>query len=367
MTPENETSHSEQDEPDSTGQDTDAPSLVSSLKTKLGLAKPPVRQALEMALKAGAPEDTSLNIEERAMMLRMLHFGALRVEDVMVPRADIIACDLNDSISELLQTFQDAGVSRVPVFHETLDDPRGMVHIKDLFHWLLSDDVKNGKNAANGSGKAKKNGKGTKATAAKSDVVADGAVASTVSDLIVRSKKDLDRPVSIAKIRREILYVPPSMPAMNLLIRMQTTRIHMALVVDEYGGTDGLVTIEDLVEQIVGEIEDEHDEDEDAHIVKDPRLGLVAAARTPIEDLEEHLGQKLLTPEEEEDIDTLGGLVFSTVGRVPTRGELVRHSSGFEFEVLDADPRRVKTLKIHAPSKTKAKKTGANKSTVAAE
>ena len=139
------------------------------------------------------------------------------------------------------------------------------------------------------------------------------------------------------------------MPAMNLLIRMQTTRIHMALVVDEYGGTDGLVTIEDLVEQIVGDIADEHDETEDAHITEDPKLGLVALARTPVKELEERLNVKLLSAEEEEDIDTLGGLVFSVVGRVPARGELVRHPSGIEFEVLDADPRRVKKLKIHQP------------------
>jgi CBS domain containing-hemolysin-like protein len=139
------------------------------------------------------------------------------------------------------------------------------------------------------------------------------------------------------------------MPAMNLLIRMQTTRIHMALVVDEYGGTDGLVTIEDLVEQIVGDIEDEHDEEEAAHITTDPKLGLVASARTPVKELEARLEIKLLKPEEEADIDTLGGLIFAIVGRVPARGELVRHASGVEFEVLDADPRRVKKLKIHKP------------------
>jgi len=146
-----------------------------------------------------------------------------------------------------------------------------------------------------------------------------------------------------------MIFVPPSMPAANLLIRMQSTHIHMALVVDEYGGTDGLVTIEDLVEQIVGEIEDEHDEAEAAHIVQDPKLGLVTAARTPVRELEDHLGLKLLKPEEAEDIDTLGGLVFALLGRVPARGELIRHPAGLEFEVLDADPRRVKKLRIHPP------------------
>jgi len=141
--------------------------------------------------------------------------------------------------------------------------------------------------------------------------------------------------------------VPPSMSAANLLIRMQSTRIHMALVVDEYGGTDGLVTIEDLVEQIVGDIEDEHDEAEAANITSDPKLGLVTAARTPVRELEEHLGVKLLGPEDEAEIDTLGGLVFSLIGRVPTRGERIRHPAGIEFEVLDADPRRVKKLRVH--------------------
>jgi CBS domain containing-hemolysin-like protein len=139
------------------------------------------------------------------------------------------------------------------------------------------------------------------------------------------------------------------MPATNLLIRMQTTRIHMALVVDEYGGTDGLVTIEDLVEQIVGEIEDEHDVAEAAHISIEPKLGLVASARTPVKELEEHLGMKLLKAEEEEDIDTLGGLMVALLGRVPVRGELVRHPSGLELEVLDADARRLKKVRIHQP------------------
>ncbi|MGH1418994.1 MAG: hemolysin family protein [Hyphomicrobiaceae bacterium] len=353
MTSETDVSQTEAEDPDSPETAPVSANWLQRLKTKFGMAMPSVRDTLDFALKAPAEEDDSITDEERAMMLRMLRFGSSRVEDVMVPRADIIASDEDDTIFELLKTFQEAGVSRVPLFHDTLDDPRGMVHIKDLFHWLLSEDQKCAKTAANGSGrqkKASKSGKNTKgASSTSSKESSDKALMAETANLIVQNKKDLARPISIAKIRREILYVPPSMPAMNLLIRMQSTRIHMALVVDEYGGTDGLVTIEDLVEEIVGEIEDEHDEEEATHIIKDPRLGLVAAARTPIEDLEEHLGQKLLTVEEEEDIDTLGGLVFTTVGRVPARGELVRHSSGFEFEVLDADARRVKTLKIHRP------------------
>ena len=153
------------------------------------------------------------------------------------------------------------------------------------------------------------------------------------------------------------------MPALYLLIRMQSTRIHMALVVDEYGGTDGLVTIEDLVEQVVGDIEDEHDVAEAANIVEDAKNGMIAQARTPVRELEERLGVSLLKPEEEADIDTLGGLVFGLVGRVPARGELVRHPSGIEFEVLDADPRRVKKLKIH----DHRAETGANAGTAGTE
>jgi CBS domain containing-hemolysin-like protein len=139
------------------------------------------------------------------------------------------------------------------------------------------------------------------------------------------------------------------MPVLDLLLKMQTSQLHLALVVDEYGGTDGLVSIEDLVEEVVGEIADEHDVEEEPLIRVDPRLGLIADARTPVEDIEEHLGVELVSDEQEEDIDTLGGVVFSLAGRVPSRGELVHHPSGVEFEVLDADPRRIKRLRIHLP------------------
>jgi CBS domain containing-hemolysin-like protein len=236
--------------------------------------------------------------------------------------------------------FEEAGVSRIPIYHETLDDPRGMIHIKDLFRWLSAEVAGRPLIEPRGRGEAK---------AEAHQRAGDGPKEPADLGKPDLSRLDLTRAISVAKIRRPVLYVPPSMPAMNLLIRMQTTRIHMALVVDEYGGTDGLVTIEDLVEQIVGDIEDEHDEEEVAYITTDPKLGLVASARTPVKELESRLEIKLLKPEEEADIDTLGGLVFAIVGRVPARGELVRHASGVEFEVLDADPRRVKKLKIHRP------------------
>jgi CBS domain containing-hemolysin-like protein len=303
---------------------------LSGLRAKLGLpGVPTLRTNLENALKNASGEDT-FSAEEREMLLRTLRFGVLKVEDVMVPRADIIAVDENEPIRELLKTFDAAGVSRVPLFRETLDDPRGMVHVKDLLRWLMADAL--GRPASEGH-----------VPFTVRSLLADEA-ATPVPDL---SRVDLSRPIVSAKLRRPTIYVPPSMPAANLLIRMQSSHIHMALVVDEYGGTDGLVTIEDLVEQIVGDIEDEHDEAEAAHITKDVKQGLVTAARTPVAELEEHLGLKLLKPGEEADIDTLGGLIFSLVGRVPARGELIRHPAGIEFEILDADPRRVKKLRVH--------------------
>ena len=139
------------------------------------------------------------------------------------------------------------------------------------------------------------------------------------------------------------------MSVLDLLLKMQLTRLHLALVVDEYGGTDGLVSIEDLIEEVVGDIADEHDVEDEPLIRTDPRLGLIADARIPVDELEKHLGRELISEEHEEDIDTLGGLVFSIAGRIPARGELVRHPSGIEFEVLEADPRRIKKLRIHVP------------------
>jgi CBS domain containing-hemolysin-like protein len=302
---------------------------LAALRQRLGLSGPSnLRETLEEALKVGKAE-TMFSPAERDMLGRLLRFGALRVDDVMVPRADIIALDESAPIGELLQRFMAAGVSRIPTFRDTLDDPRGMVHVKDLLKHLMGIAMPR---------------EGAPAGQVQGDPAATPAGTGLGIDL---SRVDVTLPISGARLRRPMLYVPPSMPAINLLIRMQTTRIHMALVVDEYGGTDGLVTIEDLVEQIVGEIEDEHDVTEDANIVEDPKLGLVARARTPIPELEARLGLKLVDEESESEIDTLGGLVFSIVGRIPARGEIVMHPSGIELEVLDADPRRIKTVKIH--------------------
>jgi CBS domain containing-hemolysin-like protein len=273
--------------------------------------EPDLRELIEDAL-ARSKSDT-LSAQERSMLRRILRFGKLTVEDVMVPRADIIAVDDTVNIDELMRVFRQAEHSRMPVYHETLDDPRGMIHIRDLMSWITDEAEAGG----------------------------DGGL-----DL---GKVNLARSVAAINITREILYVPGSMSVLDLLLKMQTTRLHLALVVDEYGGTDGLVSIEDLVEEVVGEIADEHDVEDEPLIKSDPRLGLVADGRTPIAELENHLGLELASEEQEEDIDTLGGLVFSIAGRIPARGELVRHPSGVEFEVLEADPRRIKKLRIHLP------------------
>lgn len=250
------------------------------------------------------PKDSDLS--QRRMVTAAERFHRLRVDDVMVPRADIVAVDSTSTLTELSAGFKEAGHSRLPVYKETLDDPTGMVHIKDLLPYLMLD--------------------------------AKGRTNKTYPD-----KKVLQY------IKREVLFVPPSMLAQDLLRRMQTRRIHMAIVVDEYGGTDGLVTIEDLIETIVGDIDDEHDEREaEVQIVtgKGGRSVWEADARIHIDDFEKALGRDFATPDEEDDVDTLGGLIFTLAGRVPERGEIIRHASGIEFEVMDADSRRVKRLRI---------------------
>ena len=312
-------------------------SWLRAVRTRLRLSGGVSSRAnLEDALKR-ADDDTAVSAEERGMMLRIMRFGALRVDDIMVPRADIIAIDENGTIDELLRAFDSAGVSRIPLFRETLDDPRGMVHVKDLVRWMMGDS----------QGRPPSEGRAAPRPKPQAPMVDESAALPDIAAAFARL--DLSRSIAYAKLRRQVLYVPPSMPAMSLLVRMQSQKIHMALVVDEYGGTDGLVTIEDLVEQIVGDIEDEHDEVEASNIHDDPKLGLIAVARTPILELETVLGVKLLNAETESEIDTLGGLVFALVGRVPSRSEVVRHPSGVEFEILDADPRRVKKVRVHRP------------------
>ena len=257
--------------------------------------------------------------EERTMLANILRLREVRVDDVMVPRADIDAVDINMTAADVLANFRKSGHSRLPVFRDTLDDPIGMVHIKDLMGYLTA-------GAANASHDA-------------------AGSASPPGDLVLH-QVDLSRPLAEANLVRSTLFVPPSMPVAVLLANMQASRIQMALVIDEYGGTDGLVSLEDAVEMIVGDIEDEYDSQAGPMIVPDADGGFLADARANLDELAAAIGTDLAAGEHGEDVNTIGGLVFSLVGRIPVRGELVSAPGGYEFEVLDADPRRIKRVRI---------------------
>ncbi len=226
----------------------------------------------------------------------------MRVEDVAIPKAEIVSVPVDIRKDDLVAVFRESGLSRLPVYQDTLDQPIGLIHLKDLA-------LRHGFNGKGGKGER----------------------------------------FNLRKLVRPLLFAPPSMPIGVLLQKMQSERTHMALVIDEYGGVDGLVTIEDLIEQVIGEIEDEHDTEDDQFWVREKPGCYMADARTPLEDFEAELGRRLVDPEEDEEIDTLGGLVFVLSGRIPARGEVIPHPDGIEFEVVDADPRRIKRLRVRLP------------------
>lgn len=235
-----------------------------------------------------------------AAMPGVVNLRRLRVGDIAIPKAEIAAVAVTTSLEDLIKAFRDSGFSRLPVFKGTLDSPMGLIHLKDL----------------------------------------------ALQQAFTSPKPRF----SLRKLLRPLLYAPPSMPLAVLLQKMQSQRIHMALVIDEYGGVDGLLTIEDLIEQVVGEIEDEHDEDEgDLWALEKPGQYIVQS-RAPLDAFEAEIGLKLAEDEDSEEIDTIGGLVFMLSGRVPTRGEVIPHPSGVEFEVVDADPRRIKRLRVRVPA-----------------
>ncbi|MFV2003021.1 MAG: hemolysin family protein [Paracoccaceae bacterium] len=229
----------------------------------------------------------------------MANLRRMRLEDVAVPKADIIAVPGTIKKADLVGVFRDSGLTRLPVYTGTLDKPIGMIHLKDLAL----------KHGFNGKGPA----------------------------------------FNLRKMVRPLLFAPPSMPIGVLLQKMQSERIHMALVIDEYGGVDGLVTIEDLIEQVIGEIEDEHDIAEGQSWVREKPGCYLVQAKTPLDEFEAEIGLQLVGSEDDDEIDTLGGLVVFLVGRVPSRGEIVPHPDGPEFEVVDADPRRIKRLRVRVP------------------
>lgn len=281
------------------------PSLWRRLLTALrgeDASSAAMRASLAEVVEQSERESPALSAQERVMLANLLRFGDLRVHDVMVPRAEIIAIDDDASLSELMAVMREGQHSRLPVYHETLDDPTGLIHVKDVMALLRSSDG------------------GAFAIAPKTH---------------------------IAAIRRPVLFAPPSMRALDLLMKMQASHTHMALVIDEYGGTDGLVSIEDLIEEIVGDISDEHDEDTAA--LKADGDAYIADARMDLEDFREQTGHDLNFADTEDEIDSLGGLVTSLAGRVPQRGEIIAHPGGYEFLVLDADPRRVRRLRVRRP------------------
>jgi magnesium and cobalt transporter len=270
------------------------PSPLRRLVHKLLRRKEPdeIRDAIEELIEEQPAEEGGIGADERVMLHNILKLRDLTVSDVMVPRVDIVAIPATTQLEKLVEVMGKEAHSRLPVYTETLDNVTGMVHIKDVLPYWSS-----------------------------------------------------HKRFNLSDIVRRVLFVAPTMPVLDMLLEMRRTRIHMAIVVDEFGGTDGLLTIEDLVEEIVGEIDDEHDIEETTPLVMRKDGTVDARARATIEEFERRFGN-VFHEDERDNIDTLGGLVFSIIGRMPERGEIVRHVSGVEFEVLDVDPRRIRRLRI---------------------
>src|SRR3982751_3734846 len=294
--------------------------LLRAIRTLFGWKAGSVRDDLQVVLDASTPDEVGFSAIERTMLRNILGLHERRIVDVMVHRADIVAVKRDIPLGELMSLFESAAHSRLVVYNETLDDPEGMAHIRDLLAFMT-------------------------AKARVGDPAKTRRKKPFPAGLDLRAV-DLALPLSEASIIRKLLYVPPSMRAIDLLAQMQASRIHLALVVDEYGGTDGLVSIEDIVEQIVGEIDDEHDSDEPPAIVRQGDNAFIADARARLDDVRTVIGEEFVTGEAGEEVETLGGYLVTHVGRLPVRGEVISGPGNFEIEVLDADPRRVKRLRI---------------------
>lgn len=259
-----------------------------------------IRETLEELIEERPDGEETINADERLLIGNVLNLRDVNAADVMVPRAEIVAIDAEASLDEVIAVMTRQAHSRVPVYQETLDNVLGMVHIKDVLARV-----------------------GTAKTLALSDIV------------------------------RKVLFVSPTIRVLDLLLQMRLARVHMALVVDEYGGVDGLVTIEDLVEEIVGDIQDEHDADE-VVMIERPDGTIIADGRTELGEFEARVGQILTDDERADDIETLGGLIVTMLDRVPGRGEIIKHASGIEFEIIDADPRRIKRVRLRNLPLTKS-------------
>lgn len=259
-----------------------------------------LKQSIETVLDSDLKDTEGISKHERLMLLNILKIDGIRSSDIMIPRADIGAVELNDSFEKVLEVFIKEAHSRVPIYEKNLDNIIGMIHIKDLVNY--------------------QNQKKTETN-------------------------------FLQNLKREILEIPPSMPVLDLLLKMQLTRLHMGIVIDEYGCTDGLVTIEDVIEEITGEIEDEHDEKNLPMLIKSSLNTFEASARIEIDELQKVTNVEFLNSYDNDDVDTLGGLIFSITGRVPQRGEIIKHTSGTTFEIKDADPMKIKSVKVTTPKK----------------
>ena len=289
-------SHTEPSASDGQPEPPEQPGSLSRLRALLRLLRRPrgQRETIDALVATAATElGTPITPQERVLIGNVLKGHGRNASDVMVPRVDIVALAVDQPFAEVVKCMVEHGHSRVPVYRETLDDVIGFVHVKDVL----------------------------------------GPVADR-------------RPARLERLLRKVLFVAPSVPILDLLVQMRQARTHIAMVIDEFGGIDGLVTIEDLIEEIVGEIEDEHDVDVAPVLIERPDGSVIADARIPIEALEEQHGIQLRPAGDQEAVDTLGGLVFTLAGRVPKRGEVIAHPDGIEFEVLDADPRRIKRLRV---------------------
>ena len=270
--------------------------FFSNFIFKSSLDKTNLKEDLETVLDNKSNNIDGISKQERIMLMNILKIDEILARDIMIPRAEIIAVEESITFDEAINIFVEGAHSRIPIYHEQLDNITGMLHIKDLVKYQTENDIKSN---------------------------------------------------FIDSIKKDILHIPPSMPALDLLIKMQLTRLHMGVVIDEYGGVDGLITIEDVIEEITGEIEDEHDDKDISMFIKLSPNTFEANARLSIEELE-RISQIQLT-KDDDDTDTIGGLVATVAGRVPQRGEIIKHDSGIVFTILDADPRRIKTIKISLP------------------
>ena len=270
--------------------------FLSKFIYKSSLDKTNLKEDLETVLDNKSNNTDGISKQERVMLMNILKIDEILARDIMIPRAEIIALEESISFDEAIKIFVEGAHSRIPIYNEQLDNITGMLHIKDLVKYQTENDIKGN---------------------------------------------------FIDSIKKDILHIPPSMPALDLLIKMQLTRLHMGVVIDEYGGVDGLITIEDVIEEITGEIEDEHDDKDISMFIKLSPNTFEANARLSIVELEKISQIQLIN--EDDDTDTIGGLVATVAGRVPQRGEIIKHDSGIVFTILDADPRRIKTIKISIP------------------